>query len=155
MATSCGFEPHHRYQTPDIQYTKEDNMSQGMSSIILMVVLILMFYFMMIRPQRKKDKEDREMRASLMVGDEIITIGGVVGRITKITDKTVVITTGADKTKIEFLKTAIASVGKSEAAKAEAAKKEEKEEPEEEKRPDRDKKVTPKKLSRKSDSEQN
>ena len=95
------------------------------------------------------------MRESMKVGDEAITIGGIVGKIEKINEKTVVISTTAGKNKIEFLKTAIASVGKSEAAKAEAAKKEEKEEPEEEKRPDRDKKVTPKKLSRKSDSEQN
>jgi preprotein translocase subunit YajC len=129
-------------------------MSQGMSSIILMVVLILMIYFMMIRPQRKKDKADREMRASLSVGDEIITIGGVVGKITKITEKTVIITTGADKTKIEFLKTAIASVSKQEASKGEQ-KKEEKAEPADEKKPDRDKKVTPKKLTKKTDSEQN
>lgn len=129
-------------------------MSQGMSSIILMVVLIIMIYFMMIRPQKKKDKADREMRASLQVGDEIITIGGIVGKITKITDKTVVINTGADKTKIEFLKTAIASVGKGEGNKAEVKKEEPKEEPVEEKKPDRDKKVTPKKLTKKSDTEE-
>ena len=128
-------------------------MSQGVSSIILMVVLIAMIYFMMIRPQRKKDKEDREMRSSLQVGDEIITIGGVVGKITRITDKTIVITTGADRTKIEFLKTAVASVSKGEGNRTEA-KKEDKAEAEDEKRPDRDKKVTPKKLSKKSDGEE-
>ncbi|MBE6041990.1 MAG: preprotein translocase subunit YajC [Clostridiales bacterium] len=130
-------------------------MSQGMSSIILMVVLIIMIYFMMIRPQRRKDKADREMRESLMVGDEIVTIGGIVGKVTKITDKTVFITTGADKTKIEFLKTAIGSVSKSEANKAEAKKEEKSEDAESKaKTPDRDKKVTPKKLSRKSDEQQ-
>ena len=129
-------------------------MQQSVANILLLVVFIGMIYFLMIRPQRKKDKEDREMRASLKVGDEIITIGGVVGKITKISDKTVIIETGASKNKIEFLKTAIASVGKSsEPVKAEP-KKEAEAEQAEEKRPDRDKKVTPKKLTKKSDSEQ-
>lgn len=125
-------------------------MNSPVYSIVLMVLLIVMIYFMMIRPQRKKDKADREMRASLAVGDEIITIGGVVGKITKITDKTVVIATAAEKNKIEFLKTAIASVSKGEGSKTES-KKESKPEPAEEKTPDRDKKVTPKKLTRKSE----
>ena len=59
-------------------------MQSSVANILLLVVFIGMIYFMMIRPQRKKDKEDREMRASLKVGDEVITIGGVVGKVTKI-----------------------------------------------------------------------
>jgi preprotein translocase subunit YajC len=113
-----------------------------------------MIYFMMIRPQRKKDKEDKEMRASLAVGDEVITIGGIIGKVTKITEKTVVVETGAAKNKIEFLKTAIASVSKSDAGKAASKNEAAKEEAEEEKKPDRSKKVTPKKLSKKADSEE-
>ena len=129
-------------------------MQSSVANILLLVVFIAMIYFLMIRPQRKKDKEDREMSSSLMVGDEIITIGGVVGKITKITEKTVVVETGSGRNKIEFLKTAIASVSKGDAAKAEAKKEAEKAESyEEEKKPDRDKKVTPKKLTRKSDEE--
>ena len=96
-------------------------MQSSVANIMLLVVFIAMIYFMMIRPQRKKDKEDREMRSSLQVGDEIITI-----------------------------KTAIASVTRGEGSK-EAAKKEPVAEPEDEKIPDRDKKVTPKKLSRKAE----
>ena len=125
-------------------------MQSSVANIMLLVVFIAMIYFMMIRPQRKKDKEDREMRSSLQVGDEIITIGGVVGKITKISEKTVVVETGTGRNKIEFLKTAIASVTRGEGSK-EAAKKEAAAEPEEEKIPDRDKKVTPKKLSRKAE----
>lgn len=120
-------------------------------NVALLVVFLAMIYFMMIRPQRKKDKEEREMRAALQVGDEVITIGGIVGKVTKITEKTVVIQTGSDRNKIEFLKTAIASVSKSDAAKAES-RKETKPEESDEKKPDRDKKVTPKKLGRKSDN---
>ena len=116
-------------------------MSTGAANILLLVVFIVMIYFMMIRPQRKKDKEDKEMRASLAVGDEVITIGGVIGKVTKITEKRVVVETGAGKNKIEFLKTAIASVSKSDSAKAEAKAEAAKSEQEEEKKPDRDKKV--------------
>ena len=122
-------------------------------SIILMGLLLLMIYFMMIRPQRKKEKADREMRESMKVGDEAITIGGIVGKIEKINEKTVVISTTAGKNKIEFLKTAIASVSPKETAGGRQASKDEpkKEEAEEKKVPSRDKKVTPKKLAKKSD----
>ena len=121
-------------------------------SFMLMGLLIVMIYFMMIRPQRKKDKADREMREAMKVGDEAITIGGIVGRIEKINEKTVVISTTAGKNKIEFLKSAIASVSaKDPNAAAKATAKEAAKEAEEEKAPSRDKKVTPKKLSRKSD----
>ncbi len=121
-------------------------------SLVLMVALIAMIYFMMIRPQRKKEKEDKAMRDALRVGDEVITIGGIIGKVEKITDKTVVVSTTAAKHKIEFLKTAIASVSSSkDAPAAKPAAKEAEKEAEAEKAPSRDKKVTPKKLSRKSD----
>ena len=123
-------------------------------SIMLMVLLLVMIYFMMIRPQRKKDKADREMRESMKVGDEVITIGGIVGKIEKITEKTVIISTTAGKNKIEFLKTAIASVSAKGGESAKAEAKEAKAEPAEEKKPSRDKKVTPKKLSKKSDDQE-
>lgn len=124
----------------------------GIGNIVLLVVFILLIYFMMIRPQRKKDKADREMRASLSVGDEVITIGGVVGKVERITEKTVIISTGAAKTKIEFLKTAIGSVSKTDESKAAAAKAEAQAKSEES-APSRDKKVTPKKLTKKSDDQ--
>ena len=127
--------------------------SSPILNIGLLVIFIVMIYFMMIRPQRKKDKEDRAMRESLMVGDEVITIGGVVGRVEKITEKTVIISTGAAKNKIEFLKTAIANVSKTENSKP-APKKEESAEENDDTRPNKDKKVTPKKLTRKSESEE-
>ena len=122
-------------------------------SLVLMVLLIAMIYFMMIRPQRKKDKADREMREALKVGDEIITIGGIIGKVEKITDKTVVISTTAAKNKIEFLKTAIASVSSKGGADSKPAEKEapKAKAAEEEKAPSRDKKVTPKKLGKKSE----
>jgi preprotein translocase subunit YajC len=121
-------------------------------SLVLMVMLIAMLYFMMIRPQKKREKAEQEMRAALRVGDEVITIGGIVGKVEKIGDKTVVISTTAGKNKIEFLKTSIASVSKGTQSAA-SAPKETPKPVEEEKSPNRDKKVTPKKLSKKSEDD--
>lgn len=81
------------------------------SWIIMLVVMIAIFYFMMIRPENKKKKAAEEMRNSLKVGDEITTIGGIVGTICAVKEKTVVMETGADRVRIEFTKWAISSKG--------------------------------------------
>ncbi len=82
---------------------------QGSSTsyIILMVILVGVMYFVMIRPQKKKQKEDQEMRASLEIGDEIITIGGIVGRVVTIREEDLVIETGADRTKMKIQRWAV------------------------------------------------
>ena len=80
------------------------------SSIIMIVVLIAVFYFFMIRPQKKQEKKDSEMRDSLQVGDEVTTIGGIIGKVVSIKGDTFVLETTKDKTKIRFLKGAIRSV---------------------------------------------
>ncbi len=77
---------------------------------ILLVVLLVVFYFFGIRPQRKKEKEDNAMRNSLAVGDEITTIGGIIGKVVSIKDETCVIETAHERTKIRILKTAISRV---------------------------------------------
>jgi preprotein translocase subunit YajC len=77
----------------------------------MLVAMIAIFYFLLIRPENKKKKAVNEMRASLKVGDEITTIGGVVGTICAVKDETVVMETGADRVRIEFTKWAISSKG--------------------------------------------
>ena len=57
---------------------------QIIMSIGLWVVVIAIFYFLMIRPQKKKDKQLKEMRSSLSVGDKVITIGGIVANVAKV-----------------------------------------------------------------------
>ncbi|MBQ7324880.1 MAG: preprotein translocase subunit YajC [Clostridia bacterium] len=79
-------------------------------SIVMILVLVVVFYFFAIRPQKKKDREDAAMRNNLMVGDEITTIGGIIGRVVSIKDETCVIETSKACTKIRILKTAIRSV---------------------------------------------
>ena len=84
----------------------------GMGSTILMIVLMIaIFYFLMIRPENKRKKQAEEMRSSLKKGDWLTTIGGVYGRVVSITDRTVVIETSEDRVRMEFVKSAIGSVG--------------------------------------------
>ena len=81
----------------------------GLISMALpFVLLIAVFYFMMIRPENKRKKEAEKMRSELMVGDEISTIGGLVGTICAIKEDTIVIETSADRVRVEFTKNAVA-----------------------------------------------
>jgi preprotein translocase subunit YajC len=123
----------------------------GLYNFIIIIILIALIYFMMIRPQRKRDKEVKDMRESLRPGDEIVTVGGIIGKVVRIKDERVIIESGSSKVKIEILKSAVGNViGKSQ--KPAEPKKEEKKEEEqkEEKEPrslSRNRKVTPKKLT--------
>ena len=79
-------------------------------SIGMIVLLFVFLYFFMIRPQKKQEKRDNEMRSSLQIGDEVTTIGGIIGKVISIKGETFVLETTKDKTKIRFLKAAIRSV---------------------------------------------
>ncbi|MDW5299906.1 MAG: preprotein translocase subunit YajC [Sedimentibacter sp.] len=87
-------------------------MQQEFSGIIMMIILFAVMYFMMIRPQKKKDKEVKEMRDSLTVGDEVITIGGIRGKVVKVNDEVITLEMVHAKQRIEFTKWAIGSVSK-------------------------------------------
>lgn len=80
--------------------------------VITTVVIVIAFYFILIRPQSQKQKEEESMRNNLEIGDEIVTIGGIVGRVVSINDDTdsMVIETGADRTKIRLKKWALSAV---------------------------------------------
>ena len=80
--------------------------------IIYLVVIFAVMYFVMIRPQRKQEKQLKAMINAVKVGDEIITIGGVHGKITKIKDDDITITTSTQKTLIEISRWAIKDVTK-------------------------------------------
>lgn len=81
------------------------------STILPILLLVVVFYFMLIRPESKRKKQAAEMRSSLAVGDEITTIGGIVGTICAVKENTIVIETGADRVRIEFTKWAVANKG--------------------------------------------
>ena len=77
--------------------------------ILLYGLIIAVFYFILIRPQSKQKKKEEEMRNSLDVGDTIVTIGGIIGRVVSIKDEEIVIETGADRNKMKIKKWAIGS----------------------------------------------
>ena len=81
-----------------------------MLPILLIVVLFVVMYFFTIRPQKKQEKQINDMRNNLQVGDEITTIGGIIGKIVSIKDETVLIETGHDRTKIRILRSAVKNV---------------------------------------------
>ena len=78
--------------------------------IIMLGGLLLVMYFVMIRPQKKQEKEQNDMRNNLAVGDEITTIGGIIGKIVSIKEETCVIETSHERTKIRILKSAVSRV---------------------------------------------
>ncbi len=84
-------------------------MEMYLSYGIMIVILIGMFYFMS-RSNKKREQEQLLMLDSLQIGDEVITIGGVMGKIAGIKEDSVVIETGADKNKIRFEKNAVKTV---------------------------------------------
>lgn len=83
---------------------------ESISMIVMLVLVVVVFYFFGIRPQRKQEKQANEMRNSLKVGDEVTTIGGIIGKIVSIKDETCVVETSHDRTQIRFLKSAISRV---------------------------------------------
>ena len=103
----------------------------GWLTIAMFAGMIALMYFLMIRPQKKREKEDAAMRNALAVGDEVTTIGGIIGKVISIKDETFVLETTKDRTKIRFLKGAIRSVDVkiADIAAAQAAEKEAQEAP--------------------------
>lgn len=87
--------------------------AESMVPMITMIVLmLLLMYFMIYRPQKKQQKRETEMRNSLEIGDEVTTIGGIVGRVITMKDDTFVLETSSDRTKLRFRRSAIAAVQK-------------------------------------------
>lgn len=76
----------------------------------MLAAVVVAFYFFGIRPQKKQEKEAADMRNNLQVGDEITTIGGIIGKVVSIKEETCVIVTSRDNTKLRILKSAISRV---------------------------------------------
>lgn len=99
------------------------------STLGLPILLLVFLYFIMIRPQQKQEKQTREMQKNLQVGDEVVTIGGIVGIVLRVEDatETVVLETGSDRLKIRLKQDAIKeNVTAAEQLAAEKAEKEKK-----------------------------
>ena len=93
-----------------------------LTMLIPLALIVVFFYFFIIRPENKKRKKTEEMRSSLSLGDEIVTIGGITGKIVQITEDTITFETGEDRVRLQVKKWAISTTAKMEAAEAEAKK---------------------------------
>ena len=82
------------------------------SGVLPIIIIILVFYFVLIRPENKRKKETANMRNNIKAGDEITTIGGIVGRVTNVRDDELTIETGNDRNKLRVKKWSISSVDK-------------------------------------------
>lgn len=115
--------------------------SSSLMMIVPMILIFALMYFMMIRPQKKQQKLEQEMRNNLKIGDEITTIGGIMGRIVTVKDDSLIIETGADRNKMKITRWAVQAnntamerdrqereAAKAAAEKAKAEKKKKKEE---------------------------
>ena len=92
--------------------TAEETQAGGWASIVSLilplVLMVLIFYFLIIRPEKKRNKETQEMLENIQIADEVITNGGIIGRVLSVQKDTVLIETGSDRTKIRVIKQAIA-----------------------------------------------
>lgn len=86
------------------------SLPQNLQALILPIAFLVIFYFLAIRPQQKKEKEVRNMREALRVGDEVITIGGIYGKIVKVKEDIITIEVGSNKTRFDITKWAVGSV---------------------------------------------
>ena len=80
------------------------------SMMLPLILLIVIMYFMLIRPQKKRERQVNEMRSNLRVGDDIITIGGICGKIVKTKEDSIIIQVGADKLKFEMMRWSVSKV---------------------------------------------
>lgn len=105
-----------------------------------LILLLIVMYFLLIRPQKKREKEINEMRRGINVGDEVITIGGICGKVVKTKNDTLILQVGADKVKFEVMRWSISKVVES-AKKPAVSKPEPEEEAAEETKPARPKRL--------------
>ena len=94
--------------------TGSASMTETLFTLLPMILIIVFMFILIYLPQKRQDKKDAAMRSSIVIGDKVSTIGGIVGIVCAIADKddTIVLETGSDRTKIRFRRSAIASVEK-------------------------------------------
>jgi len=83
-------------------------MEQLLVTFIPLVLMIVVFYFLLIRPEKKRAKKMKEMLDNLQVADEVVTTGGIIGIVLRVTEDTVLIETGNDRTHLRVLRSSIA-----------------------------------------------
>lgn len=97
----------------------EGQQANPIVGLLPIFLVFVVFYFFMIRPEKKKNKQITEMRDSLRVGDEVVTIGGIIGKITNVNGDQITLETGADRSKVKMMRWAIGSKTEKEEVSAE------------------------------------
>ena len=105
-------------------------MNESTSMIVMIVLMFAIMYFLMIRPENKRKKKAQEMRDSLKKGEDITSIGGIVGKIVQVNKDTIIIETSEDRVRMELTKWAVSSVGVQTGEQPDQPKKSEKKEEE-------------------------
>jgi len=93
--------------TSSVEMTPEGGIISMLTMFLPIILMVVVMYFLILRPQRKKEKETQKMRSNMQIGDEVVTIGGIIGRVVSMKEDTIVIETGSDRSKIRILRTAI------------------------------------------------
>ena len=94
--------------TADAAANGNASMSSLLITFVPLVLMIVVFYFLLIRPEKKRAKKMKEMLDNLQVADEVVTTGGIIGRVLSLKEDTVLIETGSDRTRIRVLRSSIA-----------------------------------------------
>lgn len=79
-----------------------------LTTLVPIALMVVIFYFLLIRPEKKRSKKMKEMLDNLQVADEVVTTGGIIGRVLSVKEDTVLIETGSDRTRLRVLRTSIA-----------------------------------------------
>lgn len=79
-----------------------------LTTILPILLMVVIFYFLLIRPEKKRSKKMKEMLDNLQVADEVVTTGGIIGRVLSVKEDTVLIETGSDRTRLRVLRSSIA-----------------------------------------------
>lgn len=84
-----------------------DASASMMGTFLPLILMVVVFYFILIRPQKKRDKEAQAMRKALEVGDEIVTVGGILGRVVSVREDSLLIESGSSNTKMRITTSAV------------------------------------------------
>ncbi len=79
-----------------------------LTTLLPIVLIVVIFYFLLIRPEKKRSKKMKDMLDNLQVADEVVTTGGIIGRVLSVKEDTVLIETGSDRTRLRVLRSSIA-----------------------------------------------
>lgn len=95
-------------ETP-AEVTGEAGLSGMLMTVVLpLLLMVVVFYFLLIRPEKKRSKTHKDMLENIQIADEVVTTGGIIGRVLNVKEDTILIETGSDRTRIRVLKSAIA-----------------------------------------------